>query len=187
MVQQDQSAFTSFPQTFNKVDLLPFIIRDDFKHQRYFNPLHLSIPYFEIIAFDNNFIVEQSETSDNRPYTTTSTTEINTASYNTNIQIQDPNELLYDTSESQVQDTQQSPQRTPPTTHQPPNAQFEKMSLQSDENHNNDNDQDQLQLPNPTLDTQSIDLTVDSNISMVPIRPIENHDTSHNIEQDPQY
>ena len=61
------------------------------------------------------------------------------------------------------------------------------MSFQSDENHNNDNDQGQLQLTNPTLDTQSIDLTVDSNILMVPIRPIENQDTSHKIEQGPQY
>ena len=85
------------------------------------------------------------------------------------------------------QDTQQSPQRTPPLTQQPPNAQFENLSLQLDENHNNDNDQDELQLPNPTLDAQSTDLTVDSNILMVPIRPIENQDISHNIEQNPQY
>ena len=30
-------------------------------------------------------------------------------------------------------------------------------------------------------------LTVDSNILMVPMRPIENQDTTHNIDQDPQY
>ena len=57
-------------------------------------------PYFEIIAFDNNFTVERSETSDNRPYTSTSTTEIHTTPHNTNIEIQDSNELLFDTSES---------------------------------------------------------------------------------------
>ena len=56
-VQQDESAYTNFPQTFDKVDLLPFIKRDDFKHPRYINPLQLHIPNFEIIAFDNDFIV----------------------------------------------------------------------------------------------------------------------------------
>ena len=38
---------------------------DDFKHQRYIDPLQFHIPYFEIIAFDNNFIVKRSETSNN--------------------------------------------------------------------------------------------------------------------------
>ena len=186
-LQQDQSAYLYFPQTFEKVDLLPFNIRDAFKHQRYINPLHFHIPYFEIIAFDYNFIVERSETSDNRPYTTTSTTEIHTTPHNTNIQVQDSNELLSDTSESQVQYPQQSPQRTQPITQQQPNAQFENLSLQFNENHNNDNDQDELQLPKPTLNTQNTDLTIDSKILMVPMRPIENQDISHIIEQDPKH
>ena len=61
------------------------------------------------------------------------------------------------------------------------------MSLQFDENHNNDNNKDELQLPIPTLNTQSTDLTIDSNELMVPIRPIEDQDISQIIEQDPQY
>ena len=83
-VHQD-SAYPNFPKTFDKVDILPFIIRDDFKHPRYINPLELHILYFESIAFDNDFIVELSETSYNQPYTTISTTEIHTTPYNTNI------------------------------------------------------------------------------------------------------
>ena len=158
-VQQDQSVYTNFQQTFDKVDLLPFIIRDDFKHQRYINPLQLHIPYFEIVAFDNNFIVKRSETSDNQPYTTTSTTEIHTTPHKTNIQIQDSNELFSDTSESRVQYPQQSPQRTQPKTQQLPNAQFENLSLQFDENLKNYNNQAELQLLNPTLDTQGTDLS----------------------------
>ena len=75
-VQQDQSAYTNFLQTFDKVHFLPFIIRDDFKHPQYKNPLHIHIPYFDIITSNNDFIVELSETSDNRPYITTSTNEI---------------------------------------------------------------------------------------------------------------
>ena len=185
--QQDQSAYTNFPQTFDKVDLLPFIVRDDFQHPRYINPLQLHLQYFEIIAFDNDFIVERSETSDNRLYTTTSTTEFHTTPHTTNIQIQDSNELLSDTSESQVQYPQQSPQRTQPITQQPPNVHLENLSFQFDENHNNDKNQDELQNPNPTLDTQSTDLTVDSNALMVPVRHVEEQNITHNTEQDPQY
>ena len=186
-VQQNQTAYTNFPQIFDKVDSLPFVIRDDFKHLQYISHLQLHIPYFEIIAFDNNFIVERSETSDNQPYITTSTTEIHTTSRNTNIQIKDSNDLFSDTSESQVQYLQQSPQRTQPITQQPPNEQLENLSLQFDENNNNDNNQDELQNPNPTLDTQSTDLTVDSNALMVPIRPVEEQHIPHNTEHNPQY
>ena len=73
-VQQDQSAYTNFPQTFDKAYLLPIIIRDDFKHPQYTNPPKFHIPYLDTIAFDNYFIVELFDTSDNRPYFTTSTT-----------------------------------------------------------------------------------------------------------------
>ena len=46
-VQQDQSANTSFPQTFDE-------IRDDFKHSQYVNPLQLHILYFDIITFEHS-------------------------------------------------------------------------------------------------------------------------------------
>ena len=61
------------------------------------------------------------------------------------------------------------------------------MSLQFDENHNNDKNQDELQNPNSTLDTQSTDLTVDSNTLMVPLRPIEEQHVPQSTEQNPQY
>ena len=61
------------------------------------------------------------------------------------------------------------------------------MSLQLDENHNNDNKLDEFQNPNPTLDTQSTDLTVDSKALMVPTKPVEEQDTPHDTEQDPTY
>ena len=131
--------------------------------------------------------MERSETSDNRPYITTSTTEIHTTPHNTNIQIQESNELLSDASESQLQHPQQSPQRTQPITQQPPIAHFENLSLQIDEHQNNDNNQDELQNPNPTLDTQSTDLTVNSYALVVPIRPIEEQDLPDNTEQDLQF
>ena len=60
------------------------------------------------------------------------------------------------------------------------------MSLQPDDNHNNDNNQDELQDPNPTLDTQSTDLTIDSNALLVPVRNVEEQNLRPNTEQDPQ-
>ena len=61
------------------------------------------------------------------------------------------------------------------------------MSLQPDDIHINDTNQDELQDPNPTLDTQSTDLTVDSNAFLVPVRHVKEQDIRHNTEQDPQY
>ena len=177
-----------FPQTFDKVELLPFIVRDEINYSRCINPLELHIPYFDIIAFDNNFIVELSETSDNRPNATISKTEIHKTPDDHSIQNHDPNELLSDTSESQVQNSQQSPQRTQPITQQPSNVQLENLSLQPNDNQDNNNkNQDEIQNPNPTLDTQSTHFTVDLNASLVPVRQVEEQNITHNTEQDPQY
>ena len=162
-------------------------MRDDSEHSRYINPLEFHIPYFDIIAYDNDFIVELSETSDNRPYATISTTEIHTAPDVHNIHNHDPNELLSDTSESQVQYSQQSPQGTQTITHQPSNVQLEHLPLQPNENQDNNKNQDQFQNPNPTFDTQSTDITVDSNALLVPVRHVEDQNMQHNTEQDPQY
>ena len=162
-------------------------MRDDFNQSRYINPTEIHIPYFDIIAFDNDFIVELSETSDNRPNTTISTTEIHTTPDNNNIQIHDPNELFSDTSESQVQYSQHCPLKTQSITQQPSNVQFENLSLQPYENYNIDKNQDELQNPNPTLDTQSTDLTVDSNALLVPVRLVEEQNLRHKTEQYPQY
>ena len=56
----------------------------------------------------------------------------------------------------------------PPIAQQPFNVQHENLSLQPNKNNNTDNNQDELQNPNPTLDTQSADLTVNSNALFVP-------------------
>ena len=64
--------------------------------------IQLLIPYFNYITFDNNFLVEHSETYDSRPYATIPTIETHTTPAENNIQINDPNEFLSDTSESQV-------------------------------------------------------------------------------------
>ena len=86
------------------------------------------IPFFDIITFDENFIVEYSETSDSQTYAIP-TIETQTTSDDTNIQIHDPKEILSATSESQVQCPQQDPQTTQPMIQQQPNIQLENFSL----------------------------------------------------------
>ena len=139
------------------------------------------------LRLDNDFILDHSETSDNRPKITLFTNEIQITPHNTNIQIQDQNELLSGTSESQVQYSQQSPQITPPIIQQPLSVQFENLSLQLDDNHDNENNQDELQDSNPALDTQSTDPTTDSNAVLVHVRHVEEQAIRRNTEQDPQY
>ena len=61
------------------------------------------------------------------------------------------------------------------------------MSLQPNDNQDNNNTQVEFQKPNPTLDTQSTDFTVDSNALLVPVRQVEEQNMTHNTEQDPHY
>ena len=67
--QKDQNAYIHFPQVLTETVLLPFLIRNDFKHPYYkdFTTIHTS--HFESIEFNPDFLLEQFETSDSRPYT----------------------------------------------------------------------------------------------------------------------
>ena len=67
--QQDQSAYINIPQVLTETELLPFIISNTHKHVHYRKLTSFNIIYFELINYDNIFIIEHSETSDNRPYT----------------------------------------------------------------------------------------------------------------------
>ena len=67
--QQDQNAYINFPQVLTETKLLPFIISDTNKHVHYRDPTSPNISHLELINLDNHRIVEDSEISDNRPYT----------------------------------------------------------------------------------------------------------------------
>ena len=67
--QQDQKAYINFPQVLTETELLSFIIKIRNKHVYYRDHLSFNIPLFELINYDNDFIIEHYETSDNRPYT----------------------------------------------------------------------------------------------------------------------
>ena len=70
--QQDQNAYINFPQVLTETELPPIIISKTNKHIHYRDPTSFNITYFELIIFDNNFIIEHSKTSDNRPNNTSS-------------------------------------------------------------------------------------------------------------------
>ena len=67
--QKDQNAYVNFPQVINDTELLPFIIRNDFKHPFYKIFTIFPISNIDSIILNSDFLIEQSETSDNKPYT----------------------------------------------------------------------------------------------------------------------
>ena len=70
---KDQQAYINFTQILTPTELLPYIIKNEHKHLQYRDLTSFNIAYFEQINLDHNFLVEHSETSDNRPFTTSDT------------------------------------------------------------------------------------------------------------------
>ena len=71
--QKDQQAHISFPQILTHTELFPYIIKNENKHLLYRDLTSFNVTHFEQINLDHNFLVEHSETSDNRPFTTSDT------------------------------------------------------------------------------------------------------------------
>ena len=68
--KQDQQAYINFSQILTQTELLPYIIRNEHKHLQYRDLTSFDTAYFEQINLDHTFLVEHSETSDNRPFIT---------------------------------------------------------------------------------------------------------------------
>ena len=68
--QQDQQAYINFPQILTQTELLPYIIKNEHRHLQYRGLTSFNTIYFEQINLDHTFLVEHSETSDNRPFIT---------------------------------------------------------------------------------------------------------------------
>ena len=68
--QQDQQAYINCPQIPTQTELLPYIIKNENKHLQYRDLTSFNDTHFERINLDHNFLVEHSDTSDNRPFTT---------------------------------------------------------------------------------------------------------------------
>ena len=71
--QKDQQAYVNFPHILTHTELLPYIIHNENKHLHYRDLTSLNVTHLEQINLDSTFILEHSETSDNRPFTTSDT------------------------------------------------------------------------------------------------------------------
>ena len=71
--QKDQQAYINFPQILTNIELLPYIIKNENKHLHYRDLTSFNVTHFEQINLDHNFLLEHSETSDNRPFITSDT------------------------------------------------------------------------------------------------------------------
>ena len=68
--QQVQQAYINFPQILTQTELLPYIIKNEHKYLQYRDLTSFNTTYFEQIKLDRTFLVEHSETSDNRSFIT---------------------------------------------------------------------------------------------------------------------
>ena len=165
--QQDQNAYINFPQVLTEVELLPFIIRNTKKHPHYRDLTSFSTHHFELFTFDGNFIIEKSETSDNRPYTTTNI--ISGTSFE---------ECDQDISQTNPENNTQKFQNQEP---QKPNI----VQDQQQDINTTQNLPERVQIVSELSDTttnnpQSFTITDDSNILQIPIRKVTQHP---NIDQ----
>ena len=71
--QKDQQAYINFPQILTHIELLPYIIKNENKHLQSRDLTSFNVTHFEQINRDHNFLLEHSETSDNRPFITSDT------------------------------------------------------------------------------------------------------------------
>ena len=86
--QNNQQAYINFPQILTHTELLPYIIKNENKHQQYRYLTSFSVKHFEQINLDHNFLVERSETSDNRTFTTSDTSlETTTEEQTSNVEV----------------------------------------------------------------------------------------------------
>ena len=66
--QEDKQAYINFPQIPTQTELVLYIIKNEYKHLQYRDLTSFNTTYFEQINLDHTFLVEHSETSDNRPF-----------------------------------------------------------------------------------------------------------------------
>ena len=66
--QQDQSAFTAFPDHFTLEECLPFIISEQNEHPYFHKPQSITKQTLDYIRFDPLLITENDLFADNRPY-----------------------------------------------------------------------------------------------------------------------
>ena len=190
--QKDQKTYINFPQALTHIELLPYIINNENKHLHYIDLTSLNVTHFEQINLDHNIVLEHSETSDNRPYTTSD------ASHTTTHKEQTSNTQPSYIRQQSEQSEQESPtQETLVNLFQNPDSPPRQPQLQVSD----------IQLPNPSetntihntsefseetvQNTQSFTITDDSNLIIIPTHTItqneitnQNQDNTSNTNPD---
>ena len=191
--QKDQQAYVNFPHILTHTELLPYIIQNENKHLHYRGLTSSNVTHLEQINLDPTFILEHSETSDNRPFTTSDTSHETTPEEQTSSV-----EPLY----TRQQSEQESPeQEALVNLFQTPDLPQEQL-LYSPQSQAPD-----IQQPNPSEtntihktsefsqetveNTRSLTITDDSNRIIIPTHNItqnditnQSQDNTSNINQD---
>ena len=192
--QKDQQAYINFPQIITPTELLPYIIENEHKHLQYRDLTSFNIAHFEQTNLDHNFLVEHSETSDNRPFTTSDTSSETTPEAQTsNV------ELLYTrqhSEQSEQEDYTTTFQNTEPHQDHPPYPQLSQISdIQQTNPSETATIQNTSEFSEETVhNTQSFTITDDSNLIQIPTHTItqnefnnQNQNNTLNTNQENTY
>ena len=188
--QKDQQAYINFPQALTHIELLPYIINNQNKHLHYIDLSSLNVTHFEQINLDHNFVLEHSETSDNRLYTTSDTSHTTTHKEQTS-----NTQPSYIRQQSEQSEQESPTQETLVNLFQNPDSPPRQPQLQVSD----------IQLPNPSetnhntselseetvQNTRSFTITDDSNLIIIPTHTItqneitnQNQDNTSNTNPD---
>ena len=194
--QKDQQAYLNFPHILTQTELLPYIIHYENKHLHYRDLTSSNVTHLEQINLDSTFILEHSETSDNRPFTSSDTSHETTPEEQTSSV-----EPLYTRQQSEQSEQESPEQEAFVNIFQNPDSPQEQLlyspQLQAPD----------IQQPNPSetntihntsefseetvQNTQSLTITDDSNRIIIPTHNItqnditnQSQDNTSNINQD---
>ena len=177
--QNDQQVYINFPQILTHIELIPYIIKNENKHLHYRDLTSFNVTHFEQINLDHDFVLEHSETSDNRPLITSDTSHETTPEEQTSSV--EPSYTRQQSEQSEQETPEQEALANPFQNPDPPQEQplYPPLSQISD-----------IQQPNPSetntihntsefseetvQNTRSFTITDDSNLIIFP---------THNITQ----
>ena len=194
--QKDQQAYVNFPHILTHTELLPYIIQNENKHLHYRDLTSLNVTHLEQINLDSTFILEHSETSDNRPFTTSDTSHETTPEEQTSSV-----EPLYTRQQSEQSEQESPEQEALVNLFQNPDLPQEQL-LYSPQSQAPDIQQPNLSETNTihntsefseetVQNTRSLTITDDSNRIIIPTHNItqnditnQSQDNTSNINQD---
>ena len=126
--QQDQSAFTAFPNHFTVEECLPFIISEQNEHPYFHKPQLITKQTLDYIRFDPLLITENDLFADKRPYHYEQNSQVQqNLHFNTNNSTEDDNNSQENTLQQQHQnetnnDNEFTTQESTISTHNPSKA-----------------------------------------------------------------